>query len=89
MAAVDRFSSLSSALTSPATHAEAVTPSDSVELTNVSRALWIGGAGNLAVVTAEGETVTFASVGAGTLLALRVQQVLSTGTTATLIVAMD
>lgn len=68
--------------------AAAVTPSDSTELGQV-RALYVGGAGNLAV-TMRGDTaaVTFSSVPAGTLLPLAVAKVMSTNTTATAIVAI-
>lgn len=49
--------------------------------------LYVGGAGNVAVKTEKGTTTTFANVPAGTILPGRFQQVLSTGTTATNIVA--
>lgn len=53
------------------------------------RALWIGGAGDVAVI-AEGDTdaVTISAVPAGTVLPIRCKRVMSTNTTATLIVAM-
>jgi hypothetical protein len=50
--------------------------------------LYVGGAGNLAVVTEAGNTVTFTAVPVGTQLEIRVKQVLATGTTATNIVGM-
>lgn len=67
---------------------EAVTASDTTELTKVARALYVGGAGNMAVVTAEGDTITILGVTAGTLLPLMVTQVMSTNTTATNITAL-
>lgn len=69
-------------------HAAAVTPSDSTDLTNAAAALWVGGAGAVAVITAGGETVTFSAVAAGTLLPVACSRVKSTGTTATLVVAL-
>lgn len=72
----------------PGFHAASVTPSDSNELTNASRALYVGGDGDLRVKMAGGETVTFSGVVAGTLLPFRVRQVFSTSTTATNIVAV-
>ena len=66
----------------------AVTPSDSVALTNVTRAIWVGGAGAIAVILQNGATVTLSGVPAGTMLWLRASQVKATGTTATLIVAL-
>jgi len=67
----------------------AVTASDTVDLPMAPcRALWIGVAGNVALI-ANGDTdaVTLVSVSAG-LLPVRAKRVLATGTTATSIVAL-
>lgn len=73
----------------PAQGAAAVTPSDSTDLdVQGSRGLWVGGAGNVAVITAQGDTVTFNGVAAGYLLPVAVSRVLATGTTATNLVAL-
>lgn len=73
-----------------ATKAVSVTPNDNSDLATVSRAIWVGGAGSLAVILAEDSSaVTFAGVAAGTLLPLRAKRVMSTNTTATSIVAVD
>jgi len=66
--------------------AAAVTTSDTDP--NVFTRLYIGGAGNVAVVTEAGNTVTFTAVPVGTSLDIRTKQVLATGTTATNIVGM-
>lgn len=66
--------------------AATVTPSDTGP--NVFTRLYIGGAGNVAVVTEAGNTVTFTAVPVGTHLDIRVKQILATGTTATNIVGM-
>lgn len=66
--------------------AASVTTSDTGP--NVFTRLYIGGAGNVAVVTEAGNTVTFTAVPVGTQLDIRVRQVLATGTTATNIVGM-
>jgi hypothetical protein len=89
MAAIDNFASFAPGLDSPATLAEAVTPHDTNELTNVSRGLWVGGAGDVAVVTSGGSTATFAAVPAGTMLPVRAKIVKTTGTTASSIVAVS
>ena len=70
--------------------ASAVTPSDSaaVGAGGYCVGLWVGGAGNVAVVLASGVSVTFTSVPAGTLLPIYVTKVKATGTTATNIVAL-
>ena len=66
--------------------AAAIVKSDTLE--TYGSALYIGGAGDVAVVTEGGDTVTFSSVPAGTTIVLRITQVKSTGTTATNIVRM-
>ncbi|MEO0879232.1 MAG: hypothetical protein AAFY22_05905 [Pseudomonadota bacterium] len=75
-------------LTSPASSAVAVTPSDSVNLLQVSRALYVGTGGDVAVEMRSGATVTFKNVADGQSLALRVVKVLDTGTSASDIVAI-
>lgn len=66
----------------PCAFAAAVTKSDSTVLTT-TRALFVGGAGNLSVVMAgDGATVVFTGVIAGTYLPIRVTKVLA-ATTAT------
>lgn len=69
----------------PASKAYAVTPNDGADISFVSRAIWVGSAGNLRVMMADqypSEPVTFVAVAAGTLLPIRVRRVYSTGTTA-------
>lgn len=66
-----------------AEHAFAITKADGSDIANTTRALWVGGAGDVAVVMVGGETVTFTSVPAGTMLPISVTRVLSTGTSAT------
>mgnify|MGYP000700423410 CR=1 FL=1 len=84
----DRFNFDDGDLDDPATNAASVTPNDSTVL-DCTRGLWVGGAGNIAVVMRGGSAaVTFSGVPAGTLLPFRVTKVMSTNTTATLIVAL-
>jgi hypothetical protein len=87
MAAVD-LSNKSNNVVDPGSNAAAVTPNDSTDLTYTTRALFVGGAGNIAVTMAGGQSVTFTGVTAGALLPIRVTRVLSTGTTATTITAI-
>ncbi|MGA0398230.1 MAG: spike base protein, RCAP_Rcc01079 family [Ilumatobacteraceae bacterium] len=72
----------------PAHHAVAVTPNDSTDLTDTSRALYVGAAGDVKVDMYGSGTVTFVGVTAGSVLPVRVDRVYSTGTTATSIVAL-
>ena len=72
----------------PAHYAVAVTPNDGADLADTSRALYIGGAGDVKVDMYGSGTVTFVGVTAGSVLPVRVDRVYSTGTTATSIVAL-
>lgn len=72
---------------SSASGAVSVTPSDSTALD--FRALWVGGAGNVAVRTRNGQTVTFVGVGAGVILPIQGDRVMSTNTSATAILALS
>lgn len=66
----------------------AVVPSDLTQFAQPSRALYIGGDGDLTVTFINDTVATFAAVPAGSLLPFRVKKVLSSGTTASLIVAV-
>ena len=84
---IEKSTYLSSATTQPAGEATAVVPAD-VDLDQYSRALYVGGAGDLSVVMAGKEnTVVFVGVPAGSLLPIRVSQV-KAATSATDIVAL-
>lgn len=70
---------------SPATRAVAVTVSDTTTDPNAYggyfRALYVGAAGDVKVTTLDGDTPTFKSVLAGTILPVACTRVWSTGTT--------
>jgi hypothetical protein len=76
----DRFSDANDLLHSPASSAQAVTPSATEDLPFISRAIYVGGAGNLSVIMKNRQTVTFTAVPAGTVLPIRVLRVLATST---------
>ena len=88
MAATDDYANDSTVPPGPCRRAASVTPSDSTDLTNVTRALYVGGAGALVIITQGGDTVTFAAVPAGTTIPVCASRVKSTGTAATSIVAL-
>lgn len=72
----------------PATDAFAITPSDSVNFTQgMVRGIFVGAAGNVVVVTPQGNAVTFAA-GAGSVLPVCALRVNSTNTTATGLVGL-
>lgn len=72
---------------SPSPGGIAVTPNDNTNLTIPARWLYIGVSGDVAVHTADGSELTFKAVPVG-ILEVQVQRVLSTGTTATNILAL-
>ncbi len=74
--------------TTPANTFAAVTTSDTANLASTARALFVGTAGNMVVVGADGVAVTFKNVAAGTLLPLNAVRVNATSTTAADIVAL-
>lgn len=69
----------------PALGAVAITPNDSTD--NVGgkpvRAIYVGGAGDIALTTSNGEDVTFVGALVGTIIPIRPSRIKSTNTTAT------
>jgi hypothetical protein len=66
----------------------AITPNDGVDLAIPTRAIYIGGAGNIRVMTEEGHDVVFTAIAVGIVHPLRVTRVFATNTTATLILGL-
>ena len=88
MADIDAHAGSQELLSSPCDNAVAITPNNDVDLTYVTRAVWVGGAGAINVITSRGQTVLIAGIQAGTLLPIRVSRVLASSTSATNIVGM-
>lgn len=73
----------------PATDAAAITPSDTKDLPkSPCVAIFVGTTGNVAIITATGNTVTFKNLPSGQPLDVAATRVLATGTTATDLVAL-
>lgn len=85
---IDSFSGFSRSLTSPAESAEAILPSDTATLDNVTRGVYVGTGGDLMVEMLSGQQVLIRNAQAGALYPLRIIRVLQTGTTASDIVGM-
>lgn len=68
----------------------AITPTDNAVSANAKeyKAIYVGGAGNIVLVTENGDQVTFNGVPVGTVLPVRGQYVRSTSTTATNLVGL-
>lgn len=69
----------------PAVSAVTVVPD--TPLAKMSRGLWVGGAGDVSAVMADGNTVVFKGVAAGTWLEIQVQMV-NSASTATFMLAL-
>lgn len=89
-AAVDDFTGRTNIM-NPATNAVVVTPSDTVNLSHVSRALWVGVAGDVTVVMADNAAANTSTLFTALSIGwhpLRVSRVNATATTATNITAV-
>ncbi|RID91557.1 hypothetical protein D2N39_12715 [Gemmobacter lutimaris] len=84
----DAFLYNTSGLESPASNAAAITPSDSVDLANVPRALYALTDGTVRVTMRGGGSPVTVQMIAGVPLPFRVTRVWATGTTATGIVGV-
>ena len=72
----------------PFTRATALTLHDTNLITVPHQGLWVGGAGNLKVTDMAGADVTISGIVAGTLIPMQVKRVWSTGSTASLVLAL-
>lgn len=83
----DRYQGMSPSLSSPYVGGAAITTSDTVPI-ELTRALYVGGAGDVKITYSDGSVDVIQSVPAGAILPVRVSLVWSTGTTATKISAL-
>ncbi|WIY51555.1 hypothetical protein O9Z70_08630 [Devosia sp. YIM 151766] len=81
----DYFENTHSGLTSPASRAIAIAPDDNADLSLTTRAIYIGGGGDLTVTMRDGGQATFTGLAAGTLLPIRVRRVLEASTATQLV----
>jgi hypothetical protein len=79
----DTFKTFARSLTSPPEHAVEIAPSDTKILPHVTRALYVGGAGDVSLRMMSGAEVVLRGLQAGSLLPLRIDMVKSVGTSAT------
>lgn len=85
----DNFQSSSDSLIAPAQTCFEVTPNDSQELETVTKAIYVGEAGDVVLRSVDSTAdVTFRNVPSGAILDVRVSAIRSTGTTAAFIVGL-
>jgi hypothetical protein len=80
---LDSFKDQARSLSSPAHDAIEIVPNDGADLQHVTRALYVGGTGNVRVRMASGNTVTFQALAGGIVYPIRAARVLASGTNAT------
>lgn len=84
----DDFASQMPSNISPIENGFAVTPSDSVDCSFVTRALWVGTGGDISILTRGGSTVVLKNAASGSLIPIRAVRVNLTNTTATDLVGL-
>jgi hypothetical protein len=72
----------------PYNRAALITTSDTVDLAQLTDAIYVGGAGAIVAVWQDGSTSTFSAVPVGTTLHIRCKRVNASSTTATLLQAL-
>jgi hypothetical protein len=89
MSAVDTFANNQGGLQSPTRSSFAIVPSDTNELPIVTRAIYVGGTGDLTLrLAGDAGQLLLKSVPSGTMLPLRARQVYATGTGATQLIGL-
>lgn len=86
---VDNFPGAGLNSTDAARKGYAITPSDSADLPIVPRAIFVGGAGNITLrLVDDSANIVLNGCLAGSIIPVRANKVMSTGTTATNLVAL-
>ena len=88
--AIDKFANNTDSVFAPARQCFAINPDDFTDLSTLTKAIYVGGSGDLALQSAdnEGQHVIFKGIPAGTMLPVRAIRVLSSDTSATDIVGL-
>lgn len=85
--ATDLFENFPLSFTMPYNDGFAITESDTEDLPQVTRAIYVGGTGNITLITEKGNTIALVGVLTGTILNIRASRV-TTATTATNLVGL-
>ncbi|MEP3052421.1 MAG: hypothetical protein ABJP48_06700 [Erythrobacter sp.] len=85
----DPFRNQADSPMAPAEYCFEITPNDTVELSSVTKALYVGEGGDIAVTAVRASSpVVFSNVPSGSIIDVRAKMILSTGTTAANIVGL-
>lgn len=84
----NKFKTRYTNLESPIVNMFTITPSDSSNLPFVTRALYVGGDGDVKLTTLGDETVTMTGMKAGVIYPIRVKKVFDSDTSATGLIGM-
>lgn len=85
----DKFESSSDSLIAPASVCFAIIPSDSLELPQVTKAIYVGTGGQVTLAPVDNTApVTFVNVPSGAILDVRTSKILATGTDASDLVGL-
>ena len=79
----DNFNTFTHGPTAPIRGGAAITPHDTNDLSETTRAIYVGVSGDVKINTADGDTITFVGLAAGIIHPIRASRVYSTGTDAT------
>jgi hypothetical protein len=84
----DRYSSYAKSLSSPADHGFSINPSDTLDLAEATRAIYVGTGGDIVATLNSGADITLSNVPTGSVLPIRCSRVKATNTTAANLVGL-
>ena len=88
----DGFSGYADSASAPARHVVAITPSDTNDLADTPKGIYVGTGGDVALIAAgapaQASAVVFRNLPSGALLPVRVRRIVATGTTAADLLAL-
>lgn len=84
----DRYANHASSLEAPAETGFAITPNDTIDLSETTRAIYVGSGGTMVVNLASGAELTLSGLQPGSIIPIRVRRLKATGTTAGALVGL-
>ena len=84
----DRYADHAGSLEAPAETGFPITPNDTTDLSETTRAVYVGNGGSVVAVLASGVELTLAGLQTGSIIPIRVRRIKATGTSATALVGL-